>query len=290
MLRFMSRFKIGIWVSLAAAVLFAATPALAATGWTVARAPPTGQNGYLLGVSADSASDAWAVGTVKPGRRRSPGRSPTTGTARPGHRSPRPSYPATDPVEPGRGQRGQHHRRLGRRVHQRSPRGLHGLTTHWNGTTWTTVPAVQLRRDRELPARRGRRQPRRCVRGRRLLLARPSGYVEQWNGTSWSLTLLPDPNNGMNTSLNAISATPPPMCGRWRYELTVSTRRTSATSPTRCAGTGRPGRSWPCRPSPARTACSSTSSTRSTRSARPTSGQSATAATTLASAAAPPPP
>ena len=43
--------------------LFVASPALAATGWTVVSAPPTGQNAFLTGVSADSASDAWAVGS-----------------------------------------------------------------------------------------------------------------------------------------------------------------------------------------------------------------------------------
>ncbi len=59
----MLRLKIGLGISLAAAGLLVAGPALAATGWTVVSAPPTGQNAFLTGVSADSASDAWAVGS-----------------------------------------------------------------------------------------------------------------------------------------------------------------------------------------------------------------------------------
>jgi hypothetical protein len=49
----------------AAAVVLTAGSA-AASGWTVVSAPPTGQNVFLRGVSADSTSDAWAVGG--PGR------------------------------------------------------------------------------------------------------------------------------------------------------------------------------------------------------------------------------
>lgn len=32
------------------------------------------------------------------------------------------------------------------------------------------------------------------------------GFIEQWNGTSWSLLTLPDPNNDLNTYLDAVSA------------------------------------------------------------------------------------
>jgi hypothetical protein len=44
------------------AVVFLAGPALAAGGWTIVAAPPTGQNATLTGVAAVSGSDAWAVG------------------------------------------------------------------------------------------------------------------------------------------------------------------------------------------------------------------------------------
>lgn len=53
--------KIGAGIALAAALVLGASPALAA-GWTIVSVPPTGQNAQLLGVSAPSDSNAWAVG------------------------------------------------------------------------------------------------------------------------------------------------------------------------------------------------------------------------------------
>lgn len=212
MLRFMSRFKIGIWVSLATAVLFAASPALAATGWTVASAPPTGQNGYLLGVSADSATDAWAVGTVnRSGADPGPLTDHWNGTA--WAQATPPSYPTNDLVSLDA-------------VSAASPAdawaagftraGTTGqpfpTTAHWTGSSWTAVTPAQ------------------CTTGgvavASYLLgvadASPSdafavgdctsqatGYIERWNGTAWSMMSLPDPNTtnpGMTKSLSAISA------------------------------------------------------------------------------------
>ena len=54
-----------------AAVLIGAGPALAAGGWTVAPAPPTGQDAYINGIAARTDTDAWAVGSV--GQQSSPG-------------------------------------------------------------------------------------------------------------------------------------------------------------------------------------------------------------------------
>ena len=53
--------KIGIGVTLGAALILAASPALAAS-WTSVPAPPAGQNGLLLGVTSTSDTNAWAVG------------------------------------------------------------------------------------------------------------------------------------------------------------------------------------------------------------------------------------
>ena len=53
--------KTGIGVTLGAALVLAASPALAAS-WTIVPAPPAGQNGLLLGVTSTSDSNAWAVG------------------------------------------------------------------------------------------------------------------------------------------------------------------------------------------------------------------------------------
>jgi hypothetical protein len=49
-------------VAAGAAFILGAGPALAAGGWTIVAAPPTGQNATLTSVAAISDSDAWAVG------------------------------------------------------------------------------------------------------------------------------------------------------------------------------------------------------------------------------------
>lgn len=49
-------------VAVAGASILIASAASAATGWTVAAVPPTGNNTLLLGASARTGTDAWAVG------------------------------------------------------------------------------------------------------------------------------------------------------------------------------------------------------------------------------------
>ena len=57
---------LGAGAAVAAAVVLFAGPA-AASGWTVVPVPPPGQPASLFGVSADSGSDAWAVGQTGSG-------------------------------------------------------------------------------------------------------------------------------------------------------------------------------------------------------------------------------
>jgi hypothetical protein len=54
----------GAGVAAGAAVVLAAGSAAAASGWTVVSVPPAGQGAILSGVSADSDSDAWTVGST----------------------------------------------------------------------------------------------------------------------------------------------------------------------------------------------------------------------------------
>jgi hypothetical protein len=58
----MRALTLGIGAMAGAAMLLAASPALAASGWTIVPAPPTGQNAVLEGVTAPSDGNAWAVG------------------------------------------------------------------------------------------------------------------------------------------------------------------------------------------------------------------------------------
>ena len=54
--------KAALTVAAGAALIVSAGPALAAGGWTIAAAPPTGQNATLASVATVSDSDAWAAG------------------------------------------------------------------------------------------------------------------------------------------------------------------------------------------------------------------------------------
>jgi len=58
---FASKIGAGL-VALGAALVIGVGPALAAGGWTIVAAPPTGQDAQLDGVATTSDSDAWAVG------------------------------------------------------------------------------------------------------------------------------------------------------------------------------------------------------------------------------------
>ena len=54
--------KAAFTVAAGAALIVSAGPALAAGGWTIVAAPPTGQNATLASVATVSDSDAWAAG------------------------------------------------------------------------------------------------------------------------------------------------------------------------------------------------------------------------------------
>jgi len=84
------------WVgvtALAGASVLIASAASAATGWTVATVPQTGNNTLLLGAAARTSTDAWAVGEQFAAAGQAPPHpSATAGTAPRGRSSPRPSW------------------------------------------------------------------------------------------------------------------------------------------------------------------------------------------------------
>lgn len=222
MLSISRAFKIGIWAALPAAVVFAASPALAATSWTVVSSPPTGENAVLSGVSADSGSDAWAVGSenaeangvgAKPliDHWNGTAWSQVTAPATAGNTADLAAVSASSTSDAWA---------VGYTSVNRED--INGLTTHWNGTAWTTVPAVNFGGIENTLIGVADISP-----GDAYAVANSSstaqGYIEQWKGTSWSLDTLPDPNNGMNTYLNAISATSASDVWAVGYELTGTT-------------------------------------------------------------------
>ncbi len=201
----MPRLKIGIWAAaLPAAVLFAASPALAASGWTVVAAPPTGQNAFLSGISADSGSDAWAVGSenaeangvgAKPVIDHWNGAawSQVTAPATAGNTASLAAVSASSATDAWAVGRTQVNRE-----------DIAGLTMHWNGTAWTTVPAFNYVYENTLVSVADIGPADAYAAGDSSSTAQ--GFIEQWNGTSWSLPTLPDPNKGLDTYLDAVSA------------------------------------------------------------------------------------
>ena len=193
MLCFRRVFKIGIWAAVPAAAVFAASPVLAATGWTVVTAPPTGQNGYLLAVSADSATDAWAVGTVnRAGEAVGPLIDHWNGTAWSQATGPtiasntRTSLSAVSAASPSDAWT------VGfERVGSGQPQPL---AAHWNGTAWSTVAAVNLGVSNYLTGVADLGPGNAYAVGNSSPLA--SGLLEHWNGTSWSLVTQPNPGAG----------------------------------------------------------------------------------------------
>ena len=217
----MHRIKIGIWVAVSAALVFSARPALAATSWSIVPAPPTGQNAFLSGVSAVSASDAWAVGSenaelngvgAKPvidnwnGTAWSQVSTPATA----GNTASLAAVSASSPADAWAVGRTQVNRE-----------DIAGLTMHWNGTAWKTVPAVDYGVENTLVGVADISPTDAYAVGDSSASAQ--GFIEQWNGASWSLLTLPDPNNGMNTYLDAVSESSASNVWAVGIELTGST-------------------------------------------------------------------
>lgn len=212
MFHFLPAARIAAWVALPAAVVLAASPALAATGWTVVTSPPTGDNGYLLAVSADSTTNAWAVGTVnRTGADPGPLTDHWNGTA--WSQATPPSYPTTDTVSLDAVSAASSTDAWAAGFTKVGTKGeALPATAHWNGTSWSVVT------------------PAECTTGGATVASyllgvadvspteaftvgectsQATGYIEQWNGSAWSMATLPDPNTtnpGMTKSLSAISA------------------------------------------------------------------------------------
>jgi hypothetical protein len=209
----MLRIKVGAGIAVAAALAFGAGPALAASGWTIASIPPTGENAPVLGVSAVSGTDAWAVGWHSGnagtnvgakalinnwnGTAWSAASVPTT----PGNTALLYAVSAsstTDAWAVGRTQ-----------VNKSS---FEGLALHWNGTAWSVSSGFSA----ALSGISGA-----SAEGVADIsptdayaigdsAATASGSLAQWNGTAWSAVTLPLPAGAnSNTTLSAISANGP---------------------------------------------------------------------------------
>jgi hypothetical protein len=196
-----------------AALILGAGPALAAGGWTIVAAPPTGQNGTFTGVAAVSDSDAWAVGFDSGAAFTNVGAkalidnwngtawSQVAAPATPGNTALLlgvSASGATDAWAVGRTQ-----------VNKSS---FEGLALHWNGTAWSVSPgfpgALSMFGGASAVGVADIGPDDAYAIGDSAATA--VGSLVHWNGTAWSPVTLPlPPHANSNTTLNAISATGP---------------------------------------------------------------------------------
>jgi len=212
------------WVSVAAlagaSVLIAST-ASAATGWTVASVPQTGNNTILLGASAASSSSAWAVGEQFAGAGQappppvsyhwngsawSPVATPALGVS--SSLMAVSTSTATDAWAVGFSILGRHDDGT--------------LMEHWNGTAWSVNSSnVITGFVAELTGVADLSPTDAWAVGQG-----NSTILEHWNGSAWSSVTVPDPDftPGADESISASSAT-----DIWVVGTTVNTT-TGATS------------------------------------------------------------
>ena len=202
----MRALTVGIGAMIGAAVLLGASPALAAGGWTIVPAPPTGQNAVLEGVTAPSDGNAWAVGysNAAPnglgakmvidhwnGAAWSQVTAPAiTGSA---DLLAVNSSGTNDAWAVG-------YSRVQR--YQISP-----LAVQWNGTSWSINTSIRsaLPGNTVLYGVTDISPTDAYAYGNNSTLA--SGELAQWNGSTWSQVTYPLPTStGFDTTLNAISA------------------------------------------------------------------------------------
>jgi hypothetical protein len=193
-----------------ALVVLGAGSALAAGGWTVVTAPPTGQNATLTGVATVSDSDAWAVGYHSGATSTNVGAKVLidnwNGTA---------WSQVTVPTTPGNtalllgvsASSASDAWAVGRTQVNKS--SFESLALHWNGTAWSVSTGFS-----------GAVSP---IGGASAVgvadisptdayaigdsAATAVGSLAHWNGTAWSPVTLPLPAGAnSNTTLSAISA------------------------------------------------------------------------------------
>jgi hypothetical protein len=167
-----------------------AGPALA-SGWAVVPAPPSGQGGFVTGISAPTATDAWAVGDAG----RSAFADHWNGTS--WSQVPIPSFSCTVSTRCwvrlfSVGATATDAWVLG----AYSPRGygfVGQFALYWNGSGWTTSTTPGTALDDLGPGS---------------AYAVDGEYVKAWNGTSWATAVgVPDPPGSELGDLTAISAT-----------------------------------------------------------------------------------
>jgi hypothetical protein len=202
--------KLGAAAAVGTALVLAASPALAASAWTIVTAPPTGVNASFTGVTSTSDSDAWAVGSQNAelngvgakvlidhwnGTAWSQAATPAT----PGNTASLAGVSASSPTDAWA---------IGRTQVNRS--GFAPLALHWNGTAWSVSPSAATALAGQIGAGVSDISPADAYAIGGGLGSASTGLVAQWNGSTWSRVSVPAPSTGgLASNLNAISADGP---------------------------------------------------------------------------------
>jgi hypothetical protein len=198
-------------VLVAAAAAAPAGSALAAGGWAIVTAPPTGQNGVLYSVASSSDTDAWAVGHSNArsnGLLAQPVIDHWNGTAWSQVTAPATGYSTNWPTAVSASSSSDAWL-VGWSEPQRS--SFVPLAMHWNGTAWSdvsfdgTIGAIVSGVTDISPA------------DAYAITSTPTsgtiGYgadqLTHWNGTSWTEINIPVPAKVITSTLYAISADGP---------------------------------------------------------------------------------
>jgi hypothetical protein len=196
-----------------AALILTADPSLAAGGWTVVAAPPTGQNATLTSIATESGPRAWAVGYrggnafTNVGAKALIDRWNGTAWGR-----------AATPVTPGNtalllgvsASSATDAWAVGRTQVDKS--SFEGLALHWNGRAWSVSAGFPAALSSFAGASAGGVTAISPTDAYAIgnSAATATGSLVHWNGRAWSAVSLPLPANAhSNTTLNAISARGP---------------------------------------------------------------------------------
>jgi len=213
------------WVSVAAlagASVLIASAATAATGWTVATVPQTGNNTILLGAAARTSTDAWAVGEQFAGAGQAPPppvsyhwngsawsivATPTLGVS--SALLAVSASTATDAWAVGFSVLGRHDDGT--------------LIEHWNGTAWSVNTSLVVTGFvAELTGVADLSPTNAWAVG-----TGNGAILEHWNGSAWSSVAVPDPDftPGAGQAISADSAT-----DIWVVGTTVNTTTGTTTA------------------------------------------------------------
>ncbi len=188
-----------------AAVMFGSAPAaVAATGWTVESVPQTGNSTVLLGASALTSTDAWAVGQQNAGAGQAPPPPVSyhwNGTA--WSLVPTPTLGVSSALRGVSASTATDAWAVGFSLLGRRDFGT--LIEHWNGTAWSVNSSLVVTgQAAELTGVADLSPADAWAVGQ----GGTGGLLEHWNGAAWSSVALPDPNftPGVDDSISASSA------------------------------------------------------------------------------------